>query len=189
LRRALPLALICCCTGTTAHAHVPAIASEDLRIERPEISYAIYGSIAQPEDLFVARLSYAEPFALPFEILVPRRPQLAEHRPAFAVVGPGLPSPSATAAALLPRAVPPGQGVFLEANDAPERELIFESFTRRVFWSSGPIALALAPGDYEIWIFSPTGSTGDFVLGFGVEEDFAGTGCAGLVDDWATYAY
>lgn len=183
------LVLLLCGIGTSSHAHVPLIAGELVEIDQPDISHALYGTITAPDDVFVLQLVYDEPFALPFEILVPRRAALAEHRPAFAVVGPGLPLPSPEQAELLPRPLPEGQGAFIEANDASERLLIFESFTRRVFWSSGPIALALPAGEFEVWIFSPQGTTGDFVLGFGVEEDFSSAGCGGLVEDWSTYAY
>lgn len=191
-RRKLSTALLVvmlCGVGTSSHAHVPLIAGELVEIEQPDISHALYGTIVAPDDVFVLRLAYDEPFALPFEILVPRRKELEDHRPAFAVVGPGLPPPLPEQADLLPRPIPAGQGVFLEANDAAERLLIFESFTRRVFWSSGPIALALPAGEFEVWIFSPEGTTGDFVLGFGVEEDFSSAGCGGLFEDWSTYAY
>ncbi len=43
-------------------------------------------------------------------------------------------------------------------------------------------------GDFEVWVWSPDGATGDFVLGFGVEEDFS-NGFGGLFEDWSIYAY
>jgi hypothetical protein len=190
LRPALPALIVLLCTvSTSSHAHIPLIAEDELVIERPKISAAVYGTLEDREQHYVVHLSYDEPFALPFEMLVPRRAELVDHRPAFAVVGPGLPPPTAEEAALLPRAVPEGEGLFLDRNDDPERLLIFESFTRRVFWSSTPVAVALPAGDFEVWVFSPTGSTGDFVLGFGVEEDFSGASCGTLFEDWSTYAY
>lgn len=171
------------------HAHRPTAIQREFDIELPEISHAVYGELAGPGDVYTVRLSFEQPFAMPIEILVPHRNSLAEHRPVFAVVGPGLPPPTPEQAALLPRALPEGAGVYLETNDARDRLVIFESFSRRMFWSSGPIALALAAGDHEIWIFSPEGTRGDFVLGFGVEEDFSGIGCSDFARDWGTYAY
>lgn len=181
--------VVLCCISTTSHAHVPRIAEPELDIDRADISHAIYGTLEHPDDHFVIRLEFAEPFALPFDILVPRRRELSDHRPAFAVVGPGLPAPTPEQAALLPEPVPPGLGVFLELDEVDPRPVTFESFSRRVFWSSGPIALALAAGEFEIWVFSPKGTTGEFVLAFGVEEDFASVGCGPLIEDWSTYGY
>ena len=89
----------------------------------------------------------------------------------------------------LPRAPPAGAGVFLELDDDPERLVIFESFMRRMFWSTGPMALALDAGDFEIWIWSPDGTPGKFVFGMGVEEDFSGGGWGRVFDDWSTYNY
>src|SRR5690606_17231985 len=163
------LFVLLCSVSTTSHAHVPVIAEPEIRIDAPTSSHAVYGTITDPDDLYVVRMRFDQAFALPFEILVPRRRSLSEHRPAFAVIGPGLPAPTAEQAAILPKAVPDGAGVFLDLNEDPERVVIFESFTSRAFWSCTPIALALPAGEFEVWIFSPTGGTGDFVLGFGVE--------------------
>lgn len=190
IRSAGPALLILLCSvSRSSQAHLPVVAEPGLEIEQSTISHAIYGAIEAPDDVHIVRLSFDEAFALPFEILVPRRARLAEHRPAFALIGPGLPAPTPEQAAILPHPVAPGAGVFLELNDLADRPVIFESFTSRVFWSSTPVALALAPGAFEIWIFSPTGSTGDFVLGFGVEEDFSEFGCASLLSNWSSYAY
>lgn len=191
MKRLLVLVMIGLCgLGRTSHAHVPLVAERELEVEAPEVSHAIYGTLGGDlDEVFVSRLRFAEPFALPFEILVPRRRALADHRPAFAVVGPGLPAPTAEQLAVLPRPLPAGAGLFLELNDAPERPVIFESFTRRAFWSSGPVALALEAGEHEVWVFSPAGTAGDFVLGFGVEEDFSEGGCGELARNWPTYAY
>lgn len=182
--------LLLCVVSRVGHAHIPLVAQPELEVESPEVSHAIYGTLRGDQaQTFVFRLRFEEPFAAPFELLVPHRRGLEEHRPWYAVVGPGLPEPTAEQRALLPRAVPEGMGVFVERNDVPERPVIFESFTRRAFWSSGPVALALAEGEHEIWVFSPEGTKGDFVLAFGVEEDFRDVGCGELAGSWADYAY
>jgi hypothetical protein len=183
-------ALLLVAFGRTGHAHVPRVAAAELDVEAPEVSHAIYGTlVGDTTQVFVTRLGFDQPFALPFELLVPRRRSLAEHRPMFAVVGPGLPAPTPAELEWLPRPLPPGAGVFLDRNDVAERPVIFESFTRRAFWTSGPVALALHEGAYEVWVFSPHGTAGDFVLGFGVEEDFSDEGCGDLARNWSTYAY
>ena len=97
-------------------------------------------------------------------------------------------APTEEELALLPKEVPPGAGVYVERNDAADRLVIFESVMRRFYWSSEAIALALPPGDFEVWIWSPQKTTGDFVFGFGVEEDFS-NGFGEVFEDWGTYAY
>ncbi len=190
MKRAVPVVLaLMFGVSAPSHAHRPGTGDREQDVGEPKISFAFYGELEDEDDLYVLHLDFDEGFALPFEILVPRRAKWEDHRPVFAIVGPGLPAPTQAELDLLPREVPAGAGVFFEPNDDAERELIFETFTRRVFWTSGPIAVALGEGEHEVWVFSPDGSTGDFVLGFGVEEDFSGVGCGDLTSDWATYAY
>ena len=157
-------------------------------MEDPTISYAVNGTFAEGDERFRVLLSYDRGFALPFELLVEKRPGNESFRPMYAVVGPGLPAPTDAEAALLPEPLPEGAGVFLDANDDAERLVVFESVMRRVYWSTEATALVLPPGDYEVWVWSPDGHLGDFVLGFGVEEDFSG-GFGGLFAEWSTYAY
>lgn len=171
-----------------ASGHQPAQVQTDFDVPKPKISYAIHGRFETGDEVFVAHLSYDAPFALPFELLTEKRRAYAEFRPRYAVVGPGLPAPDETTRALLPSEVPEGAGVFVDLNDAPERLVIFEGFMRRFYYSSDTTALALGAGDHEVWVWSPDGDPGDFVLGLGVEEDFSG-GYGALFADWSTYAY
>jgi hypothetical protein len=168
------------------HAHEPNTLEDEFEVENPDSSYALYGEFVDGDEVFTVRLSYEAPFAAPFEILVPRRDKYQDHRPAYALVGPGLAEPTTEERAALPRELPPEAGVFVEMNQSDDRPVIFESFTRRVFWSSGPIALRMTGGDYEIWIWSPEETAGPFSLGFGVEED---GDFSKAFDDWSTYAY
>jgi hypothetical protein len=170
-------------------AHRPATGEGEIEVEAPKISYAFYGTFESGDEVVTLHLDYDEPFTAPFEILVPKRPGLEDHRPMYALVGPGLPAPTSLELERLPRAVPDGAGVVLVLNDHEEREVIFESFTQRSFWTSGPLAIPMGVGETEVWVFSPDGTTGDFALGFGVEEDFSDVGCGDLVGDWVTYAY
>jgi len=171
-----------------ASAHEPNTirASEPFTVEKPDISYALYGTFETGDEVFEVRLSFEEAYALPFELLVPHKSKWQGPRPMFAVVGPGLPEPTEAERALLPRDVPEGAGVYVELNDDAQRHVIFESFTRRVFWSSSPIALRLLEGDYTVWIWSPEGTAGDLVLSFGVEE---GGDFFKVFDNWSQYAY
>lgn len=173
----------------TAQGHQPTSSEgETFDIERPIISHAVYGTFHSGDEVFRIELDYETPFAQPYELLVPHQRRWKEHRPIYAVVGPGLPAPTAEELALLPEALPAGMGVYLDLNDDPERLVIFESFTRRMFWSSTPIALTVQAGRTEVWIWSPEGTTGDFTFGFGVEEDFSG-GFGDVFANWGTYAY
>lgn len=174
---------------STAAAHQPTTAADyEFDVEKPKISYALVGSFDSGDEIYTVRLSYDEPFALPFELLTEHRARYADFRPAYAVVGPGLPAPTADDLAFLPREVPAGAGAFVDRNDG-EREAIFESVMRRAYYSSGAIALPLLAADYEVWIWSPDGDTGDFTFGFGVEEDFSDGAWGKLFADWGDYAY
>lgn len=171
-----------------AFAHQPAVVETDFEVANPYISYAVNGRFETGEEVFVVHLAYDRGFALPFELLTEKRPALADHRPMFAVVGPGLPAPTADDLAVLPEAPGEGLGVFVDRNDDAERLVIFESVMRRFYYSSDTTAIALQPGAYEVWVWSPQGTTGDFVLGLGVEEDFS-EGFGGVFEEWGTYAY
>lgn len=169
-------------------AHQPAAVESDFYVENPYISYAVNGTFVTGDEVFTVQLDLDRAFALPFELLIEKKPSNKDHRPMYAVVGPGLPPPSAELAAMLPLEVPEGAGVFIDRNDDPERLVIFESVMRRFYWSSDTTALALDPGHHEVWVWSPDGTTGDVVIGLGVEEDFS-EGFGGLFADWSIYAY
>lgn len=171
-----------------AAGHQPAQVETEFDVPKPKISYAINGRFETGDEVFVAHLTYDAPFALPFELLTEKRRAYAEFRPRYVVVGPGLPAPDDELRALLPREVPEGAGVFADLNDDAERLVIFEGVMRRFYYSSDTTALVLGAGDHEVWIWSPDGDAGDFVLGMGVEEDFS-DGYGGLFAEWSTYAY
>jgi hypothetical protein len=175
--------------AASALAHRPRVLVSGQRfvVEDVLISAALYGEFKGSGDLFEVQLEPDNPVALPVEILVPQRDQLRSHRPLFAIVGAGLPAPTADEERLLPRALPPGMGVLLGRYARADREVIFESFTRRVFWTNGVTAYVLPAGDVRIWIWSPDATLGRFVLGFGVEE--GGQDLGDLIDNWSTYAY
>lgn len=185
---ALAAALVAFPAGHGA-AHSPARLDPDrpFVIDDPTISRALYGEVTAPGQVFVIRMTPATRLALPFEVLVPHRDGLRDHRPAYAVIAAGLPPVDAETAARLPRPLPDGAGAYVAWNDAPERDAVFESYLRRVYWTSGPIALLVPAGDVEIWIWSPAGTRGDFVLGFGVEEGAKDLG--DLIWNWSDYAY
>lgn len=184
-------ALLAVCVGSAASglAHRPRVLERDAPfvVDDPLISAALYGTFVDATDVFEVRFTPATPVALPIEILVPRRDAHRAHRPLFAIVAAGLPVPGEAERRLLPRPLPEGAGAILGRYEGDEREIIFESFTRRVFWTNGVTAYVLPAGDVRIWIWSPDGTRGPFVLGFGVEE--GGQDFGDLLDNWGSYAY
>lgn len=184
--RALLVAVAFGATLAVAHAPVRLAADELFVVGDPTISVAAFGVFETGHEVFVLRLTYEERFGAPVELLVPHTGALAEHRPAWALVAPGLPRPSPEELAALPRPLPDGMGAIVDLNDAPEREVIFESVMRRSYWTSRPLAVVFAQGENELWVWPPKGTTGKFGLGFGVEE---GGGYMAAFKDWAFYAY
>lgn len=184
--RAMLLAAACAATLAVAHAPVRLFADQVYGVSDPTISVAAFGAFETGAEVFVLRLHFDERFGAPVELLVPHTAALANHRPAWALVAPGLPPPSAEERAALPRPLPEGTGAIVDLNDAAWREVTFEGVMRRFYWTSRPLAVVFAEGDNELWVWSPAGTTGKFGLGFGVEE---GGGYMAAFEDWAFYAY
>lgn len=185
--RGWPLWLVL--ASTAADAHRPGAAEAEVFVDKPTASWVLAGHFEDGDEVFTVILPFEAPIALPFEIMVPAQARWRDHRPAFAIVGPGLPIPDDATRALLPREVPAGHGVFLERNDRPERDVYFEEVMRRALWTSGTIAIPMSGATHEVWIWSPEGTTGDFQLGFGVEEDFSDGGFGALFQDFDRYAW
>jgi len=175
--------------GDGAYAHLPNVleVGEVYNVPDPLLSFALYGEFTAESDVFEINMDLDKPLAIPVEILVPRVGELKEHRPAFAIVASGLPAPSAEDQAILPRGLEPGKGAVVVRNDDPNREIIFESFTRRVLLTNGVVAYVLPAGNVRFWIWSPRKTMGRFVFGFGVEEGSQDFG--NIFSNWGDYAY
>lgn len=172
-----------------ASAHRPASAELTTVIDDPTVSWVVNGELHNGDEVFTIKLDFPRPFALPMELMTEHRANAADFRPAYAVVGPGLPAPTAEDAARLPRDVPEGWGAFIAWNDDVEREVYFEQVMRRTMYTTGSLALALREGPHEIWIWNPDGEPGDWQLGLGVEEDFSGGAFSDIFSHWSQYAY
>jgi len=172
--------------AATAHTPGHLRSNAAFVVTNAEDSYALFGVFESGAEVFVAQLRHATRFATPVEILVPHTDALKAHRPAYAVVGIGLPLPTDEERALLPKPLPLGWGAVLDINDVSPRPALFESIMRRFYWSSDPLAVVFPQGDSEIWVWSPARTTGKFGLGFGVEE---GGGYLDALKDWSLYAY
>ncbi len=186
MRRTWPLLLIL--FATPALTHVPARLHADAVyvLPRPEVSSALFGEFLTGAEHFVVKVTHATRFGAPIEILVPHQADLFTHRPAWAVVGPGLPAPNAEELAALPAPLPAGFGAVVDLNQVDPRPVIFESVMRRFYWTSGPLAVVLPKGESELWIWSPGHTRGKFGLGYGVEE---GGGYMAALQEWSFYAY
>lgn len=188
MKRLAPFAILL--AAPLALAHRPAPAEEELIIEKPAISHVVGGDFVTGDEVFRVVLDYDQPFAMPMEIMVPRSPELENHRPVFALVGPGFPEPTAEQLAFLPMDVPDGHGVMIEYNDDEEREVYFERVMRRTMLTSGSVGVHFpAAGVHEVWIFSPDFTVGEFWYGFGVEEDFSGGGWGPIFADWDLFGW
>lgn len=184
-RGLLVLAVLC---AFPAPAHAPGRLRPDevFVLEKPTISYALFGEFLTGDERFVLQVTHDVRFAAPVEVLVPHQENLREHRPAWAVVGAGLPAPSAEELAVLPAPLPQGWGAVVDLNQVTPRPALFESVMRRFFWTSRPLAVVFPKGESEVWIWCPGKTRGKFGLGYGVEE---GGGYMEAFDDWSFYAY
>lgn len=146
------VALLACAValGAVAHAPLRLRVGEVAVIPKPTISYAAFGEFVTGDEVFVLELTFDERFGTPVEMLVPHTEALGAHRPAWAVVAPGLPLPTAEELAALPRPLPAGMGAVVDLNDAPHRAVYFESVMRRFYWTSEPLALVFAQGRNEV---------------------------------------
>ena len=177
--------------GAPAWGHRPTSFDADEIITDSTISWTIPGDFTTGEEVFSFTLEYESPFAAPFEVLVPTEGDNGTFRPQYAIIGPGLPEPSAATLEALPAdaTVEPGSGVFFEANDDENRFLFFEGVMRRALVSSGSTAVALGAGTFTVWIWSPDQRAGEFMFGFGVEENFEDGGFGGVFSNWGDFAY
>jgi hypothetical protein len=174
--------------GSLARAHTPGHVTTNgpFVVTNPKISWGIYGEFVTGTEHFIITLELDERFAAPVEVFVPHEAALKNHRPAWALVGPGLPAPSAEELAALPAPLPEGFGAIVDLNTVDPRPAFYEFVLRRFYWSSGAMNVVMPIGKSELWVWSPAHTRGKFGLGYGVEE---GGGYTAAFADWAFYAY
>ena len=102
---------------------------------------------------------------------VPQIVRLEDHRPAIAVLAPGLPTAPA-----LPFAVPDGLGALVfEAGDVAEPATFFEPFTQTYSWVWVEETIALPEdGTGYLVAYDPDGWTGKLWVAVGTVEEFSG---------------
>lgn len=182
------LLLLCLLLAMPGRAHAPGRLrdGEPFVFEKPAISYAVFGQFVTGEEHFVIKVNHPVRFGAPVEIFVPHQSGLENHRPAWALVGPGLGAPTEEELDALPAPLPAGFGAVVELNQVSPRPAFFESVMRRFFWTSRPLAVVFPKGESELWIWCPAKTLGKFGLGYGVEE---GGGYMEAFNDWSFYAY
>lgn len=161
MRRFL-LALLFLLLASPAGAHLPP-SEEDLALTR-----SVAGAFESGDEVFALSLHLEVAMAVPVDVLVPPSDRYEEHRPALLLLGEGTRALAADDVARLPVDAEEG---WLTWNQEAERPLVFDVSARRVWWSSGPVALPLAAGDYQLVVWSPEGTPGAFGVGVGVDGD------------------
>ena len=149
------------------------------------ISRAVYGTLAAGEAFDAYRLTVSQPSSTPVEMLVPKMGKYRDFRPAFALVGPGLPAAGApprfiserlktayTAVSLVPGALP--QVLVVPDPGAASRASFYEPFSFTSYYRGGSTTVALRPGrTYYLVVYDPRGQRGEYALGIGVAEKFS----------------
>ena len=156
-----------------AHAHVPFLERGDFKHDRPfrpelpQQSIAVYAWLesATDVDYYAFELTRKTPFFA--EVLVPVFDQYATFRPAFALIGKGLPA----APEVLPVTPAEGYGALVFLDDASkERTWFHEPFGGKSYYRGPRIERTLEPGRYTLVYWDPRGGKGDYVAVIGRKE-------------------
>ncbi len=157
-----------------AQAHVPFLEGTDTTVGAPKAVGAFcylqersyYGQIEHPHDVDVYEIAIpAATEGYEFTAHVPLCPGDAA-RPHIAIVGPGLPRPANHAG--LPFPVPARQGVVVA--EWEDEGTYIEDFSGFEYLAGGEGEVDLQPGTYRIYVWDPSGATGDYNAIFGVDE-------------------
>jgi hypothetical protein len=153
----------------------------------PVISRAVYGFLE--EGAFdVYRFQVSQAGSLPTSLLVPARPELADFRPSYAVIGPGLGGagnemPEFVRSRLESAGTTGTLGAVLVPDPGTSpRDTFFEPFARENYYKGGQRDLYFEPGAYYyVVVWDPQGRAGDYVLGLGEKESFGPRAVAAAV--------
>ena len=148
------------------------------------MSRAVYGTLAPGEAFDAYRLTVSRPVSTPLEMLVPKAGKYRDFRPAFALVGPGLPAAGMpppfiverlrtayTAVSLVPGAYP--RVLVVPDPGAAGRQGFYEPFSFTSYFRGGATRVELRPGvTYYLVVYDPAGQSGEYALGIGEAEKF-----------------
>ena len=177
IRRALLVLVALVLPASYADAHVPFLELKDFdlqapfRPEVPEQSIAVYAWLDGPRDIdvYVVTLTKETPFLA--EVLVPVHPHYEAFRPAFAVIGKGLPD----APSCLPVRPFEGYGALVFLEDVrTERETFYEPFGGKSYYRGPRFERTLPPGTYAVVYWDPRHQRGDYVAVLGKKELWRG---------------
>lgn len=159
-----------------AWAHIPIFSGEDsgttpenaVFIDDASISHAVYHEVTEQTPRLWMTFDFEAGQEIYTQLGVPVLDRLAEFRPAFAVLGPGLPEID------LPFEIPDGLGGLLfTSDDINEPEFFHEEFTGTDSWIFGELVdAAPASGTYFLVAYVPSGETGKLWVAIGRREVF-----------------
>jgi hypothetical protein len=139
-----------------------------IELDDIQLSRVIYHEITEAAPSLWLTFEVDEPQSLFVSLGLPLLDRLESFRPAFAVLGPGLP------AIELPIEVPEGLGgVLFETDEVAEPEVFYEPFSRTSSWILREEHVDLPEaGTYFIIAFVPSGETGKLWVAPGDREEF-----------------
>lgn len=180
-RTSLFVALLGLLWAAPAQAHFPYLSDGEygapetaFEIEDIDVSMVLYHIVGC--DALQLWLSFEAEAGHPLiaQLAIPKLDRLADYRPSFAVIGPGLPQPEVD----LPFEMPEeGLGAWVyDTSDIAEPEYFFEPFSQTESWilvkiEEEPLADA---GRYYLVAWVPSRMTGKLWVTAGIEEDFSG---------------
>jgi hypothetical protein len=173
------VSLIVALMGSPATAHVPYFERTDYTEEKPfkvkdsvENSKAVYAWFETGSDIDVYTFEVKGPVRVHVEALVPVCSAYEELRPSFAVVGPGLPSPTRA----LPFTIPEGYGAVVVKAPARggSRSTFYEPFGAKSYYDGSAFDRRVsAPGTWYVYYWNPDNVVGDYVAVLGYKERFS----------------
>ncbi len=165
-------------------AHLPSLsdgtevdAAHARVIADPDISQVVYHEVTSGTSRLWLTFTGTAGQKLYAQIGVPVIDRLKDYRPAFAVIGPGLP------AATLPFDIPAGLGGVVYTTDAVTPEFFHEPFSGTDSWILREETLTLpADGQYYVVAYVPSQQAGKLWLAVGKREQFGPLEILGLFD-------
>lgn len=163
--------------GPAAWAHVPYLETRDYSPEQPFAvgdvtqSKAVYAWLKNGGDVDVYNFEITAPTRLLVDVLVPVCPDYATFRPAYAIVGPGLPQPAEP----IPYELPEGYGaIVVPPGDPSSWEVLYEPFGGKRYYDGPNFDQEIStPGQWSLVYWDPAGVGGDYVAAIGYEEAFS----------------
>jgi len=162
--------------GQTTLAHQPTMGDgtatgpdSAIQFDDIQLSRVVYEEITDESPSLWIEFEIDEPQSLRISLGLPFIDGLESFRPAFAVLGPGLPAID------LPVETPEGLGgILFETDEVVEPEVFYEPFSGTTSWILREEDVDLPEaGTFYIVVFVPSGETGKLWLAPGAREEFS----------------